>query len=99
MVTNRNAWQYHGIRSNPYVILDGYGIGAYTLLVYPFVGVVKIVVQCCYGNALRSVYMVTNLYWTDNRIVQTYSGVIANQHIAHSIVDAGKRFYHRVISK
>jgi len=53
MVTNRNAWQYHGVRTNPYVILDGYGIGAYTLLVYPFVGVIKIVVQCRYGNALR----------------------------------------------
>jgi len=43
--------------------------------------------------------MVTNLYRTDNRIVQTYSGVIANLYIAHSIVDAGKRLHHRVISK
>jgi hypothetical protein len=46
------------------------------------------VIQGRYRDTLRQINMVANRYRTDDRIVNTYAGMVANDDVAHSIVDA-----------
>ena len=76
------------------VILNDDSIGANTLFVYTLFGVIKVVVQGCNSYALCQVYVATYLHWSDNRVVQSYAGMVAYHHISNGIVDTDKRFYY-----
>jgi hypothetical protein len=43
--------------------------------------------------------MTAYAHGTNNRVVDTYAGVVANDHIAYGIIDARIRLYYAVLTE
>ena len=93
MLANCYSWQNNRIGSNPHIILNHNRFCGEPLFVNPARGVFKIVIQGSDSDALGQVYMIPNSYGPDNRVVNTDTGIIADDDIPHRIIYAAKRFY------
>ena len=98
MTANRYSRQYDGIGTNPYVFFDDYGFRRDALFVDTLCRVGVVVVQRCDGYALSQVYVITDADRSYDGAVQPYAGVVANDDIAHGIVDAAVRLHHAASS-
>ena len=94
MTADGDTGQDDGIGTNPHIIAYDNRFGGDALLVNPFRCIFKIVVQCCHRNALCQIHMTAYRDRPDNRIVNANAGVVANDNIAHGIVDAAERLYY-----
>ena len=93
MLANCYSWQNNRIGTNPHIILNHNRFCGEPLFVNPERSVFEIVIQGSDCDALSQVYMIPNSYGTDNRVVNTDTGIIADDDIPHRIIDAAKRFY------
>jgi hypothetical protein len=91
MAADGNAGQYDGIGTNPYVVANDDGAGAYPLLVYTAHSVLKVMVQRRHRDALCQVDVVTYADGTNDGAVDADARMVANGDIAHGIVDAAER--------
>ena len=99
MIPDSDPWQNHGIRTNPDVIPDGDRLCRNSLLIDSPVRILKIMIQRRYSNPLCQIHMIANSHRADDGIMQSHSGVVADDHIAPRIIDAGTRFHNRIIAQ
>ena len=93
MLANCYSWQNNRIGTNPHIILNHNWFCGEPLFVNPERSVFEIVIQGSDCDALGQVYMIPNSDGADNRVVNTDTGIIADDDIPHRIIDAAKRFY------
>ena len=94
MAAYGHTWQNHHVGTNPHVVAYDHRLGAHALLVYPFGGVAEVVVQGRHRDALRQVDVVANADRADDGVVEADARVVANDDVAHGIVDAAIRLHH-----
>ena len=91
VAANGNTRQNDGTGTNPYIVVNADGRCGHALLVDAPCGVAEVVVEGCDDHALRHVDMAADTHRTDDRGVEADAGVVADDHVAHGIVDAAER--------
>ena len=61
--------------------------------------VAKVVIQGCHRNALCQVDVTADSYGADDGVVQTDAGIVADDNVAHRVVDAAEGFDDAVIAQ
>ena len=92
MTANRYAWQNNRIGTNPDIIANNHLFCGNSLFVNTLGSIFKVVVQCRDCDTLSQIDVTADGYWTDNCTMQSDAGMVANDDITHSIVDAGIGF-------
>ena len=99
MITNGDAWQNDGVGTYPHIVSNDNGIGGNALLVNSFSGFLKVVIECCDGDALCQIDVAADSDRADDGVVYPNAGMVADNDIAHRIVNTAERLHHAVTSQ
>jgi hypothetical protein len=99
MSAYRHSREDDATSAYPYVILYDDGTRSDTLLIHQLARILVVMVESGDGDLLSQIHMIADGYWTDDGVANAYTGIVADNQITHSIVDARIALYDRVTAE